>query len=128
MGNSLVVLSIWMTEQGNLCVIGLAFVTILLSPGWRSSGQLSRRVLFANSDGGQLTVNERSSLFEYWEDLPLPNFSFGEHVKHEKLGKTGKVIGLQWRHNEKWSYCVDYTSLGYGQWFDEDVLTILTTL
>lgn len=104
--------------------MGLEFEIILQLRGCKS-WQMSQPAKFANNEGARLHVKKQPDLSKFWQRVPAPKFEFGEYVKHEMSRKVGEIIGMQWRHTEIWFYCVDYTSLGYGQWFREDCLTKL---
>jgi hypothetical protein len=58
---------------------------------------------------------------DFFSDKPVPLFNFGELLICNKTGRSGEVIGIQWRRTA-WIYCLDYTGQGYGQWFYESNL------
>jgi hypothetical protein len=60
---------------------------------------------------------------DFFNDKPVPRFTFGNLLQCSETGKLGEVIGIQWRQRHGyWIYCLDCTGEGYGQWFIESNL------
>lgn len=57
---------------------------------------------------------------------PVPKYRIGDRAYHAQTSRSGELIGLYWRHKEKWFYCLDYTDEGWGQWIAEDKLVSYT--